>query len=323
MPLFRDDDGTYRLELDEEEARTPEQWTSGYSEALPRYLTALDAAFVGARQRSEFQYILTLLRVRGVQDAGWDPFETTVAAMDSIRHLAATVTDYGTQRHLHLWTYGHLVEASEPYEIVYNMISVSNGGTFNVSCFPVRGGRPQTPEQKIKQIEALARSVGMPDLSLPLRERWDRDLRNAIFHADYSLYGSEVRIRNPGKSYTSDEFILLLNRAAACHDAIRHLHQAHTESYAEPVLIDVPPEFSQDPDAKGQLIIRKGYGVVGMRAAWPESIDPTGRIRWSLGRYLPGEEALLQQDPTRLILPPVPRGSDRRTQRRPARWCPE
>jgi len=72
MPLIRDDDGIYRLELTEEEGDAA-RWPPSYTDALPRYLTAFDAAFTKARERSEFWYLLALLRVRGIQDAGWDP----------------------------------------------------------------------------------------------------------------------------------------------------------------------------------------------------------------------------------------------------------
>jgi hypothetical protein len=308
MPLIRDNDGSYRLDLEDGEAG---RFPPSYAEALPRYLTLLDQAFTQAKEASQFWFVLALLRVRGSQDSGWDPYETTVAGMEAIRDHAATLTSFSLQRHLHLWTYGHLVEASESYEIAFNMISISQGGSFAPDCFPRRNGRSPTPGEKIEQIESAANASGFPALAAPFRERWDRRLRNAIFHADYSLHGSEVRIRNPVRRYTGDEFLLLLNRAAACHDAIRHLHRAHAASYSEPVLVTVPPEFSRDPEVLGQVIVRQGEGLAAIRAAWmTEPRGPGQRIHWHLGRFLPGERELLEQDPSRLILPAHTRRSE-------------
>src|SRR5207253_2769860 len=86
-----------------------------HDEALARYLTAFDPAFSRAREESEFEFILTLLRVRGLQDAGWDPFVSTREAIGAIRRLHEQVAprdeNFAVARHLQLWTYGHIVEA--------------------------------------------------------------------------------------------------------------------------------------------------------------------------------------------------------------------
>ena len=70
-------------------------------------------------------------------------------------------------------------------------------------------GRPQTPGGKIKQLEEAAIAAWLPDVVTPMREVWDRELRNAIFHSDYSLHGGEVRFKKDNR-YTaySDEQIL-------------------------------------------------------------------------------------------------------------------
>ncbi len=326
MPLIREDDGTYRLELSSpEEARFP----ATYTEAFVRYLTALDHAFRKARERSEFDFILALLRVRGIEDAGWDPYETSLLAMESIVKLSSTVKTFYDQRHLHLWTYGHLVEASEPYEIVRNVVGIANGEDNMPFRFPPKKGKkynvPQTPGEKIEQIEAYTASVGMPEVAVPFRERWDRELRNAIFHADYALHGNEIRIRGtgPGRSYSGEEFMLLLNRAKACHDAIAHLQRAACATYDAPKLVPVPAYFSHDRSAFGQVIVREGDGLVGVRSAWtvPPRPGEGERIRWHFGRFYPGEAKLLEaaRDGAGIVLP---RPKWKRAER-PAGWCPE
>jgi len=246
----------------------------------------------------------------GFRTPGGTPFETTLTAISAIQRVAESLTDFFAQRHLHLWIYGHIVEASEPFEILQNMIRISAGERFSPHCFPNRtDGRPQSPGEKVRQIRSSAQAAGIPAVVEPLEEVWDRDLRNAIFHADYCLFRREVRIRNPVRRYTDDEVMTILNRALAYHQALSHLYRAHVKSYTAPKLVEVPPEFGADPEARAQVIVREEDGLAAVRAAWSTE-PPTGvsRIEWSFGRYLPGEEELLRRDPSRLVLPKPPPG---------------
>jgi hypothetical protein len=73
MPLLRDRDGNWSIRIDSESEKVGlEKFHASYLEALPRYATLFDLAFRRAKERSEFAFISTLLRVRGHRDAGWD-----------------------------------------------------------------------------------------------------------------------------------------------------------------------------------------------------------------------------------------------------------
>lgn len=55
---------------------------------------------------------------------------------------------FETTRHLQLWTYGHIIEASEPYAIVADMLDIANGGFFKPYRFPpvpIHRARPNRP----------------------------------------------------------------------------------------------------------------------------------------------------------------------------------
>lgn len=80
MEVLRDEDtGVWLAEAPEEErALKP-----AYLTALPQYLTAFDSLARVARGVDEAQFILALLGVRGIQDAGWDPYETTIQGVKS------------------------------------------------------------------------------------------------------------------------------------------------------------------------------------------------------------------------------------------------
>ena len=88
MRFVKEQDGTWSLSMEDEPGKTtPEQSGGPYLEALPRYLSAFDLAFTSAKERSECAFISTLLRVRGLQDAGWDPFGSSLQAIGQSGNL--------------------------------------------------------------------------------------------------------------------------------------------------------------------------------------------------------------------------------------------
>jgi len=307
VPLSRDEKGVWTLELTEGE-KSREGLSPPYVDALPRYLTALDPAFDRARETSEFNFLFSMFAVRGMQDAGWDPYETTVRAINAIREIHGQIKGEAN-RHLALWLYGHIMEASEPYEFIGNLIDVAVGGRFNVERFPPHpNGAPLSPETKIARLEEQATAAGMRTVILPMRESWNREFRNAIFHADYSLYGSEVRTIRPPRKYGDDQVMTLVNRALAYHEAISILRTTHIQSYTEPVTIPIDPRFSGDPDEKAVVIVRERYGATGLKDAWTEEDLRRGHIPFRIGRFTQEESRIMDADRMLALLPR--RGAD-------------
>jgi len=281
-----------------------------YLSTLKRYLQCMTPAFTGAHERCEFEFILALLRVRGIQDAGWDPFETTLRAIPAMTVVHESMTDLEAARHLHLWIYGHILEASEPYELLANMIAISQGGRWFAQRFPPvpgKGNRPPrelSPGEKIVSMERVASAASMPQVATPLREIWDRELRNAVFHADYVLHGSEVRILRPHpKKYSNERVMELVNGAHAYHTAIKILYRAHVGMYTESNVIPVHPEFSPDPDDRAVILVREGHGVIGMRDAWTAEEIAAGRVTHLIGNFRAEELTTLHRDRTVTVFP--------------------
>lgn len=303
MPLRRDENGVWTVEFDEAEKEKSEQSHPSYFEALPRYLTALDPAFERARRTSEFNFLCSLFAVREMQDAGWDPYETTVRAIKAIREVHGQVKGEAN-RHLALWLYGHIMEASEPYEFLANLIDVAVGGRFLVERFPLHSNRaPLSPQTKINRLTKQATAAGMPGVVVPMSETWNREFRNAIFHADYTLYGPEVRTIRPYRSYEHDQVMTLVNRALAYHEAVSMLRRFHIESYTEPVTIPADPRFTGDSYENAVVIVRQGYGATGLKDVWTGQELRQGRIPYRLGRFSLEETKSLDADRTLALLP--------------------
>lgn len=301
-------DGTYVFEDD---GKDPSVAIAGerfpeYLEAVPRYLDALKPAFVRAHERCEFEFLMSLLRVRSLQDAGWDPYETTLGAIPALKQAHKRAESFEAKRHLGLITYCHIYEASEPYELLSNLVDVAVGGRFHTQRFP----RGIMPTRKIERLTKQANNAGMHGLTLPLVEVWDRALRNAVFHADYALHGAEVRILDPPTRYSSDQVSILVNRALAYHDALAALCHSAIADYKEPKRIAVHSGFSnvRGREEHAMVIVRRGHGAVGLKHAWKreELSEEQNRIPWLVGRFLPEESRLLDQDLELALLPERP-----------------
>jgi len=129
------------------------KWNSIHRESLLKYLNCLDPLFEKAKTTSEFEFMCTLLRVEGIKSAGWDPWENTVDVFDNIYRLVSRVKEYKKQTYLSLWLYGHIVEASEPYDMVANLMNIIAGQRYCMRNFPDIVGkgnysRPQSPSEK-------------------------------------------------------------------------------------------------------------------------------------------------------------------------------
>src|SRR5688572_15265137 len=122
-----------------------------FGNLLVRYLNDLDPLFEQARTRCEVEFVCSLLRVRGVQDAGWDPYETTLQAVPAVLQANHETTSELAPYHLQLWTYLHIMEASEPYELLANLLGVAAGRRFLVANFR----RTTPPGAKIKRLQEL------------------------------------------------------------------------------------------------------------------------------------------------------------------------
>lgn len=295
MNATRDDNGRWTISGNSE--------PPSYREALSRHLNALDPIFSRARAACEFEFILSLLRVRGMSDGGWDPYQTTIRAIPKIE-AACRQADSETQKHIALWVYGHILEADEPYELLANLVRVAGGGRFHGTCFPSKDGRRPGPGKKIRGLQQMAADHGLTGAFDPLADTWDRNLRNAAFHADYTITKDSLRILDPPTRYAWERFDALINNALAHHAALSTLYQkVHVSSYTESITIPVHPEFSRDPDDRAVVIVREGHGVVGLKDAWTPEQLRQGKVSHRVGRFTANEMHLLESDPTLSVLP--------------------
>ena len=299
MELEKSENGIWNF------SKRPSKIDPTYEKFLLQSVNAIDKVFDEAKNRSEFEFILTLLGVRGLSDAGWDPFETTKYVFGLFSDLLNSKLSFKESIHYSLLLYGHLVEASEPYEIICNMINIGNGGRYRSYNFPEKGERkrPQSPSEKIRKLEELAITSNQKDVLQLFNTFYDRELRNSIFHSDYSVYGSELRIKTPIKVYKHAEIMNVINQCIAYYNALINIIDHSKSVYKEPKIIDVHPEFSRYPNEKAITIIRQGDGLVGLKDNLTPEQKKSGFITFRVGKFLPYELKIIDYDPSLVILP--------------------
>ncbi len=301
MPLNRDAHGVWTVELTSEESETYERWQDDYRQAIPRYLTAFDRVFTKARQVNEFEFLLCLLRVKGLDSAGWDSYPSIKEAFTSAYALHHTAATFQTKRFLETSLYQHILEASHQYELLANLINVAGGGHFQVQSFPLDDdGVELSPGKKIILLKKAAKTAGLSGVVKPFQEVWSPNIRNAIAHANYAWYNGDFRAIKVRRTYPHEKISLLFNRAYACFEALDKLYQLEISSYSKPQMIEIK---SDGWPTHATVIVREGYGVVGLKDAWTPEQLASGQIRFRIGVFTPEEKETLERDPSLALLP--------------------
>ncbi len=300
MEVLRDEDtGCYIVEATAEQ----QELKPDYIATLPRYLTAFDRLAQAAKSADEAQFVLARLSVRGMLDTGWDPYETTIEGIKAATRLHNETEDRLAARHLQLWIYGHVVEASVPYELLGNLAQVAISKPAVMDPFLNLGTRPN-PGKKIDQIVKWADEAGNQAVANLLPQIWDAELRNAVFHSDYTIQGAEIRLPGAGERRSLEELAVLTGKASAYHDGVLGARRWHLESYTEPKRVRGGAITRGNPDEELEIIVRKGGGLVGLKDTLTAAERAAGGITFRYCARVSREEiAMLDADPDMAILP--------------------
>ena len=297
------------------ECQKSDNIVKSYKISLINYLNIFKKLFDKASEKSEFDFMLTLLNIKSLKGPGWDYFESTINIVRRICDLDKKIEDFETVKNLRLWLYGHIVEATAPYEIIMILLSISMGEKYNPNVFPVKkGGKKIDTDIKIAKIKKRAEEINLTEIKVPFKEVWNRGLRNAVFHSRYSIYQGEVRFddyKQIGEeiiqiplSISNTDSDDLINKSIAYIDSLDFLKKIYLGSYKKPKIIKIPKYYSNDFDDKNAVVIvRKGYGAVGIKHNWSKEEIAKGKIAFRIGRFYKNEQDLLDSDPILAFLP--------------------
>ena len=252
--VVRGDDGVWRIS-----GNVPPQMNRHFIEAIPKYMTAYDKLFSAAKERSEFDFLLSLVHFGF--DSNSDPFETTRRTFEAISKTQDELEDYEVQVSVGMWLYGHIVEASYPYQIVGDMVGIASGKPHRYPIFPLDDdGHELSPGRKISQILNEAKTVGLKACLKPMEDAWYDQLRNAIFHSNYAIIGDKILLIQPNRLLTVDEVMKRVNRATASFKAFDLILKIYRAEYAQPKDIDAPEYFAHEIGTKATVVVRDGDG---------------------------------------------------------------
>lgn len=272
-------------------------WNPVFRDSALEYLNCLSPIFDKAKQQSEFEFIFTLLRFRGISEPGNVPFDNTIDIYEEVFSIQEKIKDSDKRLNLAFWAYAHWIEASEPYETIGNLLNIINGGRYHRTQFPKKKSgkyfREQYPHEKITTLETLANEVGHIDCLKPIKDIYDRELRNSIFHSDYNIYNQEMRSY---KNFSDDETYSIINKTIAYFKVYKFLYETAIQEYEIPKLIAVPSYFNDNEFAT--TISRKGYGLVGIKDNYSKEDYENRVMPWHIVSLHGYELRMLKDDRT-------------------------
>ena len=273
------------------------------------YLDYIDPLFVKAKNINEFEFICAILDINFVLEAGWDPWEEILDIFHFFSKLIRKVKFYEHNVYIMLWMYGLAVEANFPYKLIANLINIILGFRYNLDPFNYSRENNKKivyPSDKIEFLTKISKKINMNNCIFPFYETFDKDLRNAIFHADFSVYKGEVRINlrdGSKKIYVQNEMQEIINKILAFLVAFENIILYYRQSYESPKIINTPAKAGYDDNEKAITILRKGSGLTGLKDIFTYEEIKNGKIPWHFGKFSKYEIEILKHDPSTILLP--------------------
>jgi hypothetical protein len=239
----------------------------------------LNRMFEAAKGSNEFEFACTLMRVRGMEDEGWDPFvETDLLVTDLMTLIGAPLVD-NTKVRLGLLLYSHLTEVGAVYEILANLARVIGGERYVVDPFLEITPRNRKGElqflstgAKVRALGEMLDNAGQPTVTAVLAWFFNASVRNAFAHADYTLHQSSFRARSELFEVDGIQtpempiglLIELLNRALTFYSAFMREHQKQRFGYAASKVVTGLLVDDSDP-VQIELLADGERGLYGFR----------------------------------------------------------
>ncbi len=279
-----------------------------------------------------FEFVCVLVRSSGIEDAGWDPWWESQAILNDLLALASLELPKAkfpetnrTRLRLGLLSYCHVTEMDMPYALLANLLRLRLGDKYDINPFrdlarlvgKMKAGVPPpklllpSPNKKIQRIVELSAKANFAGIGNALQTIYDGDVRNAVYHSDYTLTDKELRLL-AGTRYSKkqgvftpvvelDELNSLVVETFAFYRAFFALYERCRKSFGDFTNKFLP----YDGHYKGvmQLIFDEESVLAGFRVYWPnESVseycrrkngcsgvnlvfDPDGSINFMVGLY--------------------------------------
>jgi hypothetical protein len=228
-----------------------------------------------------------LVRAGGIEDKDWDPIIESGALVADLQQLADSHLDAlqfphpdRTRARLALLMYCHVTEADFFYHSLANVLRIDHGSKYSIDPFldlwTIRKNQRIPPPlgKKIKRVSDLA-AAKHPGVTNLIDRVYFKDIRNSVFHADYTLTDEQFRMRHglyTSASGTSsmtiplDELNSIIRRGLTFYSSIMTLHARARRQFSG--LRNTILPF--DSHYKGLLeFLFENDSLCGFRTYWP------------------------------------------------------
>lgn len=174
------------------------------------YFPILNKLLFQAFEISPFDSLCSILRVGGMSDANWDPFEESRKAFDDFNWIldkSLSERSNETSRRIALLMYCQAIEMTAPHEIIANILRCILKEGYVIDPFEHLARRnkkklfsyiPPSAKIKFQHIKESARKVGEQELIDKIDSFFDENIRNAFSHSDYIFSDEYFRFREGG-----------------------------------------------------------------------------------------------------------------------------
>jgi hypothetical protein len=158
-----------------------------------------EALWAGAFERRSFDVLCTLLRVSGLEDAGWDPFEESEQAFNDYNwHLKAESEELSdkSQWRVGLLMYCQACEMSAVHSTLGNLLRIHLNQPYHLNPLGSLGRAdkkrlfkwyPPSAKVKWKKLRDMAVEAEKNDLVRLIDHVYNDTVRNAFSHSDYII----------------------------------------------------------------------------------------------------------------------------------------
>ncbi len=175
-----------------------------------QYAEYLSDLFNRASDVGKFDFICALLRVSGLEDESWDPFEELKGAFEDYNYLLDLEDDNLSDKHkwrMGLLMYCQLIEMSAPHEMLANLLRCLKAEKYQLKPFGHLGRAnkkipfswvPPSAKAKFRQLKQWAEEQNENSLCEHIDSFFNDDLRNSFTHSDYVISNDGYRWTESG-----------------------------------------------------------------------------------------------------------------------------
>ncbi len=205
-------------------------------EEYAEYLSKLSN---NAFQKNSFSTICSFLRVGGLQDANWDPFEESQKAAEDYNWLLKKSKNCPSKKgqwRIGLLIYCQAIEMTAPHELLANILRMVIGEKYHINPFRhLRRVRkklslnyiPSSAKSKFNYLKELATKSNENKLIEYINSFYDDKIRNSFFHSDYIMTNKYFRWTEggPAQQISLNKVNVLISNCIEFYSAILWWHK--------------------------------------------------------------------------------------------------